>query len=203
MEVAAASLPAGYGYEWSGQSLEESEAGNTATLVLVLSAVVVFLLLAALYESWSIPLAVLLAVPFGILGAFAAVWIRELDFDVYGQIGLVTLVGLGAKNAILIVEFAKLNFEQGKSSMEAALEAARLRLRPIVMTSFAFILGVIPLVTATGAGAASKHAVGTAVFGGMLAATMLAVFFVPALFVLVMGKGGQRTGAPESAEAQS
>ena len=161
-----------------------------------------FLLLAALYESWSIPLAVLLAVPFGILGAFAAVWIRELDFDVYGQIGLVTLVGLGAKNAILIVEFAKLNFEQGKSSM-AAREAARLRLRPIVMTSFAFILGVIPLVTATGAGAASKHAVGTAVFGGMLAATMLAVFFVPALFVLVMGKGGQRTGAPESAEAQS
>ena len=202
-EVAAESLPAGYGFEWSGQSLEESEAGNTATLVLILSAVIVFLLLAALYESWSIPLAVLLAVPFGILGAFAAVWIRELDFDVYGQIGLVTLVGLGAKNAILIVEFAKLNFEEGKSAMEAALEAARLRLRPIVMTSFAFILGVIPLVTATGAGAASKHAVGTAVFGGMLAATMLAVFFVPALFVLVMGKGGQRTDAAESAEAQS
>jgi len=191
-EVAAEVLSSDYGFEWSGQSLEESEAGNTATLVLVLSAVVVFLLLAALYESWSIPLAVLLAVPFGILGAFLAVLFRELNFDVYGQIGLVTLVGLGAKNAILIVEFAKLFHEQGKNLAEAALEAARLRLRPIVMTSFAFILGVIPLVIASGAGAASKQAVGTAVFGGMLAATLLAVLFVPALFVLVQSLGGDR-----------
>ncbi len=206
-ETAAEVLGTDYGFEWSGQSLEESEAGNTATLVLVLSAVVVFLLLAALYESWSIPLAVILAVPFGILGAFAAVQIRGLNFDVYGQIGLVTLVGLGAKNAILIVEFAKLNHEQGKGVIEAALEAARLRLRPIIMTSFAFILGVVPLVIATGAGAASKHAVGTAVFGGMLAATVLAVFFVPALFVLMeQGKenpqptpGGE--GPPPSAPA--
>jgi multidrug efflux pump len=187
MEVASEVLPAGFGYEWSGQSLEESEAGNTASLVLLLSAVVVFLLLAALYESWSIPLAVMLAVPFGILGAFLAVWLRGLDFDVYGQIGLVTLVGLGAKNAILIVEFAKLNVEQGRSAAEAALEAARLRLRPIVMTSFAFILGVVPLVIASGAGAASKQAVGTAVFGGMIAATILGVLFVPALFVLILG----------------
>jgi len=197
-EVAAAVLSADYGYEWSGQSLEESEAGNTATLVLVLSAVVVFLLLAALYESWAIPLAVIMAVPFGILGAFLAVLIRDLNFDVYGQIGLVTLVGLGAKNAILIVEFAKLFHEQGKSAAEAALEAARLRLRPIIMTSFAFILGVVPLVIAGGAGAASKHAVGTAVFGGMLAATLLAVFFVPAFFVLVQG-GGSAAGQEHTA----
>jgi len=197
-EVAAEVLSSDYGYEWSGQSLEESEAGNTATLVLVLSAVVVFLLLAALYESWTIPMAVLLAVPFGILGAFLAVLVRDLNFDVYGQIGLVTLVGLGAKNAILIVEFAKMFHEQGKSLAEAALEAARLRLRPIVMTSFAFILGVIPLVIASGAGAASKQAVGTAVFGGMLAATLLAVLFVPALFVLVQGIGGERSSpSPE------
>ena len=202
-EVAATDLPSGFGFEWSGQSLEESEAGNTATLVLLLSAVVVFLLLAALYESWAIPLAVLLAVPFGILGAFAAVWLRGLNFDVYGQIGLVTLVGLGAKNAILIVEFAKLNHDQGRSLAEAALEAARLRLRPIVMTSFAFILGVVPLVIASGAGAASKQAVGTAVFGGMLAATVLAVFFVPALFVLVLGatRGSGGDPAPQALES--
>lgn len=196
-EIADAVLPADFGFEWSGQSLEEAEAGNTATLVLILSAVVVFLLLAALYESWSIPLAVLLAVPFGILGAFLAVLLRDLSFDVYGQIGLVTLVGLGAKNAILIVEFAKLFHEQGKSVVESALEAARLRLRPIIMTSFAFILGVVPLVIASGAGAASKQAVGTAVFGGMLAATLLAVFFVPALFVLVQGAAA-RSSSSES-----
>ena len=205
-EVAADVLPADFGFEWSGQSLEESEAGNTATLVLLLSAVVVFLLLAALYESWSVPLAVLMAVPFGILGAFLAVLIRELNFDVYGQIGLVTLVGLGAKNAILIVEFAKLFHEQGKSAVEAALEAARLRLRPIIMTSFAFILGVVPLVIASGAGAASKHAVGTAVFGGMLTATLLAVFFVPAFFVLVQRKSSGTQSHPDqdaAAEAQS
>jgi multidrug efflux pump subunit AcrB len=136
----------------------------------------------------------MLAVPFGILGAFLAVWFRGLDFDVYGQIGLVTLVGLGAKNAILIVEFAKLNVEQGRSAAEAALEAARLRLRPIVMTSFAFILGVVPLVIASGAGAASKQAVGTAVFGGMIAATILGVLFVPALFVLILGAARSEHG---------
>jgi len=198
VEVAAEVLPADFGFEWSGQSLEESEAGNTATLVLLLSAVVVFLLLAALYESWSVPLAVIMAVPFGILGAFLAVLIRELNFDVYGQIGLVTLVGLGAKNAILIVEFAKLFHEQGKSAVEAALEAARLRLRPIIMTSFAFILGVVPLVIASGAGAASKQAVGTAVFGGMLAATLLAVFFVPAFFVLVQRKPADQPSQPDA-----
>lgn len=184
-EVASDVLTSDFGYEWSGQSLEESEAGNTAVLVLLLSGVVVFLLLAALYESWSIPVAVMLAVPFGILGAFVALLLRDLSFDVYSQIGLVTLVGLGAKNAILIVEFAKQFHEQGRTAAEAALEAARLRLRPIVMTSFAFIMGVVPLVIASGAGAASKQAVGTAVFGGMLAATLLAVLFVPAFFVLV------------------
>jgi hydrophobe/amphiphile efflux-1 (HAE1) family protein len=189
-EVASDVLTSDFGYEWSGQSLEESEAGNTAVLVLLLSALVVFLLLAALYESWSIPAAVMLAVPFGILGAFVALLLRDLSFDVYGQIGLVTLVGLGAKNAILIVEFAKQFHEQGRTAAQAALEAARLRLRPIVMTSFAFIMGVVPLVLASGAGAASKQAVGTAVFGGMLAATLLAVLFVPAFFVLVQRDAG-------------
>ena len=154
---AAAVLPDGYGFEWSGQSQQEIEAGNSFDIVLALSIVVVFLFLAALYESWAVPFAVLLATPFGFLGALLALKLGGVAFNVYGQIGLVTLVGLSAKNAILIVEFAKLNRENGMPIFEAALEAARLRLRPILMTSLAFILGVVPLMLASGAGAASKQ----------------------------------------------
>ena len=171
-ETAAQVLPADYGFEWSGQSRQEVEAGNTAVVVLGLSIVVVFLFLAALYESWAVPFAVLLATPFGFLGALIAIKLGGLAFNVYGQIGLVTLIGLSAKNAILIVEFAKLNREKGMPLVESALEAARLRLRPILMTSFAFIMGVVPLMIASGAGAASKVSVGTTVFGGMIAATV-------------------------------
>ena len=183
--TAAKVLPAGYGYEWAGVTREEVETGNAAAVVMALSVLVVFLFLAALYESWSIPVAVLLAVPFGVLGALLALTLRGLDFNVYGQIGVVTLVGLSAKNAILIVEFAKANREAGMGIAEAARDAAIQRLRPILMTSFAFILGVVPLLIASGAGAASKQSVGTVVFGGMLVSTVLAVLVVPALYVIV------------------
>jgi multidrug efflux pump len=195
-EVAAEVLPDGYGIEWSGQSKQEIEAGNTSVVVLALSIVVVFLFLAALYESWAVPFAVLLATPFGFLGALAALKLAGIDFNVYGQIGLVTLVGLSAKNAILIVEFAKLNRERGMPVYEAALEAARLRLRPILMTSLAFILGVVPLVLASGAGAASKVSVGVAVFGGMIAATVLTTLAVPAFYVLIQGMAERFGGGP-------
>ena len=195
-EVAAEVLPEGYGFEWSGQSRQEIEAGNSSVIVLALSIVVVFLFLAALYESWAVPFAVLLATPFGFLGALAALKLGGIDFNVYGQIGLVTLVGLSAKNAILIVEFAKLNRENGMPIFEAALDAARLRLRPILMTSFAFILGVVPLMIASGAGAASKQSVGTAVFGGMIAATVLTTLAVPAFYVLIQGIAERFGGGP-------
>jgi multidrug efflux pump len=198
-DVAAEVLPADYGYEWSGQSLEEVETGNIAALVLALSVVVVFLFLAALYESWSVPFAVLLAAPLGILGAMIGTLVGGMNFDVYGQIGLVTLVGLAAKNAILIVEFAKQNYEKGTALAEAALEAARLRLRPILMTSFAFILGVTPLVLASGAGAASKQSVGIAVFSGMLSATILGSLLVPAFYVLVQTLAERLSGRREDA----
>ena len=193
-EVAAATLPDGYGIEWSGQSKQEIEAGNSSTIVLGLSIVVVFLFLAALYESWAVPFAVLLATPFGLMGALFALKLIGIPFNVYGQIGLVTLVGLSAKNAILIVEFAKMNREQGMPIFEAALDAARLRLRPILMTSFAFILGVVPLVLASGAGAASKVSVGITVFGGMIFATVLTTLAVPAFYVLIQGLSEQFGG---------
>jgi multidrug efflux pump len=186
-ETAAQVLPADYGFEWAGQSRQEVEAGNAAVIVLGLSIVVVFLFLAALYESWAVPFAVLLATPFGFLGALVALKVGGLAFNVYGQIGLVTLIGLSAKNAILIVEFAKLNREKGMPLVESALEAARLRLRPILMTSFAFIMGVVPLMIASGAGAASKVSVGATVFGGMIAATVLTTLAVPAFYVLIQG----------------
>jgi HAE1 family hydrophobic/amphiphilic exporter-1/multidrug efflux pump len=145
----------------------------------------VFLVLAAQYESWKVPFAVILAVPFGILGALSAVWLLGMTNDIYFQIGLVTLIGLSAKNAILIVEFANQRHEQGMAAADAAIEAARLRFRPIIMTSMAFVMGVFPLVMATGAGAASRQSIGTGVFGGMLAATFMAIFFIPMFFTLV------------------
>ncbi len=193
--------PKGYALDWSGISFQERKAGGQSVLVFSFALLMVFLVLAALYESWSIPFAVILAIPFGILGALLAIWTRGLSNDIYFQIGLVTLIGLAAKNAILIVEFANQRYAEGVSLADAALEAARLRFRPIIMTSMAFILGVFPLVVATGAGAASRNSIGTGVFGGMLAATFLAIFFVPLFFVLI-GKIKRRTEHPVPATKQ-
>ncbi|MGO9896350.1 MAG: efflux RND transporter permease subunit [Bryobacteraceae bacterium] len=203
-EVAASSLPAGFSYEWTGTTYQEKEAQGHESFIFGFAAVLVFLFLAALYESWSIPFAVLLALPLGLFGALFAVWIRGYPYDIYTQIGIVTLIGLAAKNAILIVEFARTRYEAGHSIREAALEAARLRLRPILMTSFAFILGVTPLLMAHGAGAASRRSLGTAVFGGMNAATLLAIFIVPVLFAVIQGIAARKPkpGIEPVAEAQ-
>ena len=184
-QVAASVLPAGYSYEWTGTTYQEKEAQGHEGVIFGFAAVLVFLFLAALYESWSIPFAVLFALPLGLFGALFAVWLRSYPYDIYTQIGIVTLIGLAAKNAILIVEFARMQHEAGASIAEAALEAARLRLRPILMTSFAFILGVSPLLIAHGAGGASRRSLGTAVFGGMNAATLLAIFIVPVLYAVI------------------
>jgi HAE1 family hydrophobic/amphiphilic exporter-1/multidrug efflux pump len=178
-------VPKGYGLDWSGISYQERLVGRQSVYAFAFGLLMVFLVLAAQYESWTVPFAVLLAVPFGVFGALSAVWLRGMSNDIYFQIGLVTLIGLAAKNAILIVEFANHRHEAGMPAKQAAIEAARLRFRPIIMTSMAFILGVVPLVIATGAGAASRQSIGTGVFGGMLAATFLAIFFVPLFFTLV------------------
>ena len=185
MENIAAQLPPGLGFEWSGTSFEERLSGAQAPFLFGLSLVVVFLALAALYESWSIPLAVILVVPLGILGALLAVTVRGLPDDVFFKVGLIAIIGLSSKNAILIIEFAKTLHEDGMELVAATLEACRLRFRPILMTSFAFILGVLPLAISTGAGAQSRHAIGTGVMGGMIGATALAVFLVPVFFVVV------------------
>jgi len=185
MERAVAKLSKGIGYEWTGLSYEEKKSGSQAPALYAISLAIVFLCLAALYESWSIPVAVMLVVPLGIIGTVCATLLRGLGNDVFFQVGLLTTVGLSAKNAILIVEFAKGNVEQGMGVIEATISAARQRLRPILMTSFAFILGVMPLAIATGAGAGGRIAIGTGVIGGMVAGTVLAVFFVPVFFVAV------------------
>lgn len=194
MENLAKKLPEGFGFEWSGLSREEKLSGSQASALYIISVLVVFLVLSALYESWSIPLAVLLVVPLGVLGAVLGVFLRDMPNDVYFKVGLITIVGLSAKNAILIIEFAKDLQAQGKGLIEATLEAAHLRFRPILMTSLAFTLGVLPLVIASGAGAASRQAIGTGVMGGMIAATLLAVFFVPVFFVAIrkIFKGSER-----------
>ncbi|WP_371371046.1 efflux RND transporter permease subunit [Sporomusa aerivorans] len=184
-EVAAQVLPSGYGYEWSGQSREEKESGNRAPLIFGLAILFVFLCLAALYESWSVPFAVLLSVPLGLFGAFLFQYVRNLENSVYMQIGLVMLIGLAAKNAILIVEFAKVRVDKGMEPVQAAIEAAKIRLRPIIMTSLAFIIGCVPLMLASGAGAGARNAMGTAVVGGMLIATAMGIFLVPVFFVVV------------------
>ena len=184
-ELAKQLLPDGYDFAWSGQAFEEKKAGNTSTLAFAFGLIMVFLILAAQYEKWSLPVGVVLAVPFALCGALLLTWVRGLENDVYFQVGLVTLVGLSAKNAILIIEFAAENLKQGMSATEAAIEAARLRLRPIVMTSLAFILGCVPMAIASGAGANSLRAIGTGVIGGMLASTLVASFFVPLFFVLL------------------
>jgi HAE1 family hydrophobic/amphiphilic exporter-1 len=187
-------LPQGFGYEWTGLSLEEIESGATAALLFGLGTLVVYLTLAAQYESFVLPFIVLLAVPMALLGALGAQWVRGLQNDVYCQIGLVMLVGLASKNAILIVEFAEQLRERGLSIADAAVEAARIRLRPILMTSLAFILGVVPLVVAHGAGQASRHSVGTSVFGGMLASTVLNLFFIPVLYLVIEQARERRSG---------
>ncbi len=184
-QVANSVLPTGYSYEWTGTTYQEKEAQGNEGLIFGFASVLVFLSLAALYESWAIPFAVLLALPLGLFGALFAAWVRSYPYDIYTQIGIVTLIGLAAKNAILIVEFARARHESGKSIHDAAMEAARLRLRPILMTSFAFILGVTPLLVAKGAGGASRRSLGTAVFGGMNAATLLAIFIVPVLYTVI------------------
>ncbi|MBN3070195.1 multidrug efflux RND transporter permease AcrD [Pectobacterium brasiliense] len=185
MESLVAQLPEGFGLQWTGMSLQERLSGAQAPALYAISLLVVFLCLAALYESWTVPFSVMLVVPMGVLGALVATWARGLENDVYFQVGLLTVVGLSAKNAILIVEFANEMNQKGKDLVEATLEASRQRLRPILMTSLAFIFGVLPMATSSGAGSASQHAVGTGVIGGMLAATFLAIFFVPLFFVVV------------------
>ncbi|MEO8379047.1 MAG: multidrug efflux RND transporter permease subunit [Acidobacteriota bacterium] len=184
-DVARKTLPREMGYDWSDLSFQEKKAEGTTSRVFVMSLLFVFLILAALYESWSLPFSVLLSVPIAVFGAFLGLLLRKYDFDVYGQIGLVVLIGLAAKNAILIVEFAKAELEKGKDLVTAALDGAKVRLRPILMTSFAFILGCVPLWLASGAGAAARRILGTVVVAGMLAATCLAVFLIPVLYVVV------------------
>ncbi|MBA8879053.1 multidrug efflux RND transporter permease subunit [Phyllobacterium myrsinacearum] len=201
--AAATALPKDFGFEWTGITYQEIRAGSIAALVFGLAIVFVFLILAAQYESWSMPFMVLLAVPLALFGALAALWFRQMQIDVYSQIGFVMLIGLAAKNAILIVEFAKRRREEGLEIVEAAMEAARLRLRPILMTAFAFILGVVPLMIATGAGAASRQSIGTTVFGGMVAATFLTLLFVPVFYAVIEGwRERNAEHAPSHASAE-
>ncbi|WP_370052218.1 efflux RND transporter permease subunit [Neptunomonas sp.] len=203
IEEMVAKLPGGIGLEWTGLSYQEQASGSQAPMLYGLSLLIVFLCLAALYESWSIPFAVMLVVPLGILGALLAATSRELSNDVFFQVGLLTTIGLSAKNAILIVEFAKAEVDSGKALIAATINACRMRLRPIIMTSMAFILGVTPLAISTGAGAASRQAIGTGVMGGMFAATFLAIFFVPLFYVLVMKLSYKITGkAPNDNSAK-
>jgi HAE1 family hydrophobic/amphiphilic exporter-1 len=192
-EVFAATMPEDMGFDYMGMSYQEKVAalGIPPSVIFGFSLLFVFLILAAQYESWSLPFSVLLATPISVFGAFAASWLRGIENDIYSQIGLVMLIGLGAKNAILIVEFAKMEAERGRSARDAALAAAKLRLRPILMTAFAFILGVLPLAMASGAGGHSRVILGTVVVGGMLAASLLAIFFIPVSFYVVEKLGGR------------
>jgi multidrug efflux pump len=207
-QVARSIMPPDYGYEWSGEAREEMLAGSTSAIAIVFGLIFVLLILAAQYESWTLPFSVIFAVPFAVLGALLAIILRKITNDVYFQIGLLTLVGLAAKNAILIVEFAVEKHHEGMSLFDAAAEASRLRLRPIVMTSFAFILGCVPLAIATGASANSRHSIGTGVIGGCLAATVIAIYFVPMFFWVLQtasaklsGKANKAEGVPAGAPA--
>jgi HAE1 family hydrophobic/amphiphilic exporter-1 len=205
-EVFAESMPREMGFDYNGMSFQErvAQEGVPASVIFGFSLLVVFLLLAAQYESWSLPFSVLLGMPIAVFGAFLAIWLRAFENNIFVQIGLVTLIGLAAKNAILIVEFAKLEYEKGKSAAEAALAGARLRLRPILMTAFAFILGVVPLAISSGSGAEARKLLGTAVIGGMLAASLIAIFLIPVSFYVVerlASRGKQHVPGPEAAPA--
>ncbi len=195
-EIVNEKLPAGFGLSWTGMSYQEILAGESATILMVLSVLIVFLCLAALYESWSIPVAVLLVVPLGMLGAILLTMARGMPNDIFFKIGLITIIGLSAKNAILIVEFAVQQRGEGKSLRDAVVEAARLRLRPILMTSFAFIMGVLPMAISTGAGANARNAIGTGVIGGMLAATFLGLLMIPVFYVVVRRLLGDKLDEP-------
>jgi HAE1 family hydrophobic/amphiphilic exporter-1 len=201
-EVFAQTMPNEMGFDYMGMSYQEKKAqqGVSPMVIFGMSLLFVFLILAAMYESWSLPFSVLLSVPVAVFGAFATLWLRQMENNVFAQIGLVMLIGLAAKNAILIVEFAKLEYEKGRSLIDAALEGARLRLRPILMTSFAFILGCVPLWRASGSGAVSRQVMGTCVIGGMLAASFLAIFLIPGLFYVVEKIGGEKKHETPSAE---
>jgi HAE1 family hydrophobic/amphiphilic exporter-1 len=198
-EVFAQTMPREMGYDYLGMSFQEKKAseGVPAWVIFMLSLIFVFLILASLYESWTLPFSVLLCIPIAVFGAYAAIFLRHLEFNIYAQIGLIMLIGLSSKNAILIVEFAKMKYDEGMSIREAALEAARVRLRPILMTSFAFILGCMPLAIASGSGAAARRVMGSGVIGGMLTASFIAIFVVPASFYL-FEKLAHRKDAPES-----
>jgi HAE1 family hydrophobic/amphiphilic exporter-1/multidrug efflux pump len=187
MEQLARDLPGNLTYFWTGSVFQQKRAGNQAPYIFALALVFVFLVLAAQYESWIVPFAVILCIPFAVFGAFLGLSLRGMSNDIYAQVGLVMLIGLAAKNAILIVEFARLSHERGTPLVQAAIEGARLRLRPILMTSFAFIFGAVPLAIATGAGANSRQVLGTTVVFGMLAATLIGIFIVPVFYVVLQG----------------
>jgi multidrug efflux pump len=197
MEEIARELPAGFSYAWSGQALQETQSGSTSSSAFVFGLIIVFLLLAAQFEKWTLPIGVVLSVPFAVLGALLLTWLLRLENDVYFQVGLVTLVGLSAKNAILISEFAIERVRKGMPVREAAIEAAGLRLRAIVMTSFAFVLGCVPLAIASGPGANSLRAIGTGVIGGMLFSTLVAIFFVPLFFWILESASEKFAGKKE------
>jgi len=203
-EVAREALPEGFQVEWVGQAFQEKRTGSASIVAFTFGIIMVFLILAAQFEKWSLPLAVIMAVPFAMFGALSAVLMRSMPNDIYFQIGLVVLVGLAAKNAILIVEFAAQKLDEGMGVVDAAVEAARLRFRPIVMTSLAFVLGVLPLALSTGAGAAARRSMGTGVVGGMLAATFIATIFVPLFFKWLSrkGKGSGRSTPPATAATE-
>jgi HAE1 family hydrophobic/amphiphilic exporter-1/multidrug efflux pump len=201
VEALAGDLPDGYGYEWTGTTYQEKLSGGQTGAIFAMAIVFVFLVLAALYESWAVPFAVLLGIPFAVLGAYIGLTLRGMASDIYAQIGLVMLIGLAAKNAILIVEFAKLAYERGRPLVDAAIEGARLRLRPILMTSFAFIFGSVPLAIATGAGSGARLVLGTAVVFGMSVATMIGIFIIPVFYVLVQSLQERIRGKPAVASA--